>query len=170
MSEGLSARLRAARTELDLTVEAAAEAAGVTRKTWERYEKGGNDPQASSLTFLLDRGIDAHWLLTGEGEMFGDGGAAPVSPEAAGDSPSEELIHAVIYGVSVTARDLGIELPSPRFADITARMMGDLVKSYDTERDRHVGLKVLLRQLREDLAGERRAGIEGGGPKSKLSA
>lgn len=71
MPENLPDRLRIARTKLGLTVEQAAKAAGVTRKTWERYEKGGNDPQASSLISLIERGVNPQWLMTGRGEMMG---------------------------------------------------------------------------------------------------
>ncbi|OKH87027.1 hypothetical protein [Thalassospira sp. TSL5-1] len=52
-----------------MTTSQAAELAGLTRKSWERYELDKNEPRATSLTMLVENGIDGTWLLTGKGNM-----------------------------------------------------------------------------------------------------
>ncbi|OSQ29802.1 helix-turn-helix domain-containing protein [Thalassospira sp. MCCC 1A03138] len=70
MITGLSERMRQARKHIGLSASEAADLAGLTRKSWERYELDKNEPKASSLAVLVDKGIDAGWLLTGRGSML----------------------------------------------------------------------------------------------------
>nr|WP_114087131.1 helix-turn-helix transcriptional regulator [Thalassospira profundimaris] len=69
MKSCLSARIRTARKHLGMTASRAAELAGLTRKSWERYELDKSEPRATSLTMLVEHGIDGTWLLTGTGNM-----------------------------------------------------------------------------------------------------
>lgn len=92
MSGRLSDRIRQARKHIGLSATEAAKIAGLTRKSWERYELDKNEPKASSLMVLVDHGIDAHWLLKGEGNMIRE-----ESPKAGtGTDIDEELLKAVI--------------------------------------------------------------------------
>ena len=75
MKTRLSERIRQARRHVGLSASEAASLAGLTRKSWERYELDKNEPKASSLTILVEKGIDATWLLTGEGSMLSDEGS-----------------------------------------------------------------------------------------------
>ena len=43
---------------------------GVAINSWALWEAGTNLPSATALVALAARGIDVHWLLTGEGEML----------------------------------------------------------------------------------------------------
>jgi transcriptional regulator with XRE-family HTH domain len=71
VSDGLPERLRESREYLGLTVIAMSKKVGLmNRKTWERYEKGDTRPNSDVLTVLHSLGIDANWLLTGEGGML----------------------------------------------------------------------------------------------------
>ena len=90
MSDGLSDRIRQARKHIGLSATDAAKIAGLTRKSWERYELDKNEPKVSSLMVLIDHGIDANWLLKGEGNMVRE--EAP----KAGPDIDEELLKAVI--------------------------------------------------------------------------
>ncbi len=69
MKSCLSVRIRTARKYLGMTTSQAAEQAGLTRKSWERYELDINEPRATSLIMLVENGIDGTWLLTGKGNM-----------------------------------------------------------------------------------------------------
>ncbi|WP_404421119.1 helix-turn-helix transcriptional regulator [Thalassospira australica] len=70
MSSSLHQRIRLARKHVGLSATAAASMSGLTRKSWERYELDKNEPKASSLSMLVELGIDGTWLLTGKGEML----------------------------------------------------------------------------------------------------
>ena len=91
MSSRLSDRIRQARKHIGLSASEAAKIAGLTRKSWERYELDKNEPKASSLMVLVNHGIDANWLLKGEGNMVREEG-----PKAAGTPIDQELLEAVI--------------------------------------------------------------------------
>lgn len=99
MSDGLPERLRAARTHLGLTIAAISEMAALRdRKTWERYERGETRPNSDTLTVLHGLGIDANWLLTGEGGMLR---MAPI-PGPAGDSAAYTLDDR-LYDIAIKA-------------------------------------------------------------------
>ncbi|MFH1804079.1 MAG: helix-turn-helix transcriptional regulator [Pseudomonadota bacterium] len=77
MTGSFSERIRKARKHIGLSATEAASMAGLTRKSWERYELDINEPKASSLSMLVERGIDANWLLTGKGNMIQSQGDIP---------------------------------------------------------------------------------------------
>ena len=60
------ARLAEARSALYGTQEAAAEAFGVTRVTWGKYERGEAVPKGDVLQALALRGVDVTYILTGQ--------------------------------------------------------------------------------------------------------
>lgn len=43
---------------------------GIALNSWGVWEAGTNLPSATALIALAKRGIDVHWVLTGEGEML----------------------------------------------------------------------------------------------------
>lgn len=59
-------RLKEVRKKLQLTQAHTAEAAGVTRETWGRYESGKLPVTVKALCVLAERGGDVHYILTGE--------------------------------------------------------------------------------------------------------
>lgn len=66
----LSQRLKEIRARLALSSALMAERVGLSdRKSWENYERGVSSPKADVLSRLVDLGIDARWLLTGQGQM-----------------------------------------------------------------------------------------------------
>jgi hypothetical protein len=53
-----------------------AEALHLPASAWRGYEAGGNIPGRVLLRFIDLSGASLRWLLTGEGEPFGEGGPA----------------------------------------------------------------------------------------------
>jgi len=51
-----------------------AEALGIPFRTLHNYETGSTIPAHSILRFIELTGVHPHWLLTGHGEQFLDGG------------------------------------------------------------------------------------------------
>jgi hypothetical protein len=72
LSDVLAHRLRAVR--LDRYGEHGgpllAEALKIPTRTWVRYESGARLPGLVLLRFIEIAGVEAHWLLTGEGPMY----------------------------------------------------------------------------------------------------
>lgn len=68
----LGARLRSIRKALgDPDRSAVSAQLGISKNSLAAYERGENEPTASVLgAYASVFGIDAKWLLTGEGEMF----------------------------------------------------------------------------------------------------
>lgn len=66
----ISDRLRILRKELDLTQPEAADKFHIPVATWKKYEKGPSEPGFGALCGLAEGGVNAHWLLTGEGRIM----------------------------------------------------------------------------------------------------
>lgn len=62
--------MRTAREALGLSRPEFATKCGYTVRTLENNEKGSNEPGACLIAAFLSLGINANWLLTGEGEML----------------------------------------------------------------------------------------------------
>lgn len=64
-------RLREAITKLNVPDKAFADAGGVTRQTLAGYLNSDREPARDTLAkWVKAYNLNAHWLLTGEGEMF----------------------------------------------------------------------------------------------------
>jgi repressor LexA len=71
MKTTIGERLRSARAGKELDQSVLAEKAGVVTRTLQRWEKGEQVPDGVSITRLAKAtGVQASWLLTGEGEMY----------------------------------------------------------------------------------------------------
>lgn len=60
---------------------------GLPTRTWYNYEAGVAIPLDIGLRFLLVTGVRPHWLLTGEGSIFG-----PREPEG-DEGPKERAVY-----------------------------------------------------------------------------
>lgn len=68
----IARRIREVREELFGVngIDSMAQALGLPAATWQNYESGVSIPGEAMLAFLVVFGVDARWLLTGEGERF----------------------------------------------------------------------------------------------------
>lgn len=66
----LGARLKAARAALGITQEDAVALSGIPLDTYRKYEGGKRAPGADAIAGLIRAGINANWLLTGDGPML----------------------------------------------------------------------------------------------------
>jgi len=78
MKNTIGERLREARENKEMDQVTLADKAGVVARTLQRWEKGEQVPDGVSITRLAKAtGVQASWLLTGEGDMY----AVPSRPE-----------------------------------------------------------------------------------------
>jgi repressor LexA len=78
MKNTIGERLREARETKEMDQVTLADKAGVVARTLQRWEKGEQVPDGVSITRLAKAtGVQASWLLTGEGDMY----AVPSRPE-----------------------------------------------------------------------------------------
>lgn len=66
----LSDRLKRARNALGLTQKELSDAINVKLRGYQENESGKTNPRTNIITGFVNLGIDANWLLTGEGDMF----------------------------------------------------------------------------------------------------
>lgn len=66
----LAERLKEARAALRLKQEELAAQSGVSYSAYQKYEIGRSAPGADALEGFVRAGINANWLLTGEGSML----------------------------------------------------------------------------------------------------
>jgi repressor LexA len=71
MKTTIGERLRSARENKEMDQASLAEKGGIVTRTLQRWEKGEQVPDGVSITRLARAtGVQASWLLTGEGEMY----------------------------------------------------------------------------------------------------
>src|SRR5262245_50976102 len=71
MKSTIGERVRRSRDIKELDQATLAEKIGVVTRTLQRWEKGDQIPDGGSMTKIAPTaGVQASWLLTGEGEMF----------------------------------------------------------------------------------------------------
>lgn len=93
----LGARLKAARATLRATQEAFAAQSGIPLDTLRKYEGDKRHPGAEALAGAIRAGINANWLLTGEGPML----LKDLVGEKAKPEPIDERVLAIcIQGIS----------------------------------------------------------------------
>lgn len=95
----LGPRLREERKRLGLSQQAAADAAGVRREMWAKYE-GGAEPGAKALSGMARCGIDIRYLLTGDHEES----RTPPAPAQAIDADLFFRIAEKLDSIASTAR------------------------------------------------------------------
>lgn len=64
-----SERLKQVRISMNYSQAQFASLLGIAQSTYAKYELGGGVPE-KTLLFLAEKGIDLHWLITGEGSMY----------------------------------------------------------------------------------------------------
>ncbi|WP_374342658.1 helix-turn-helix domain-containing protein [Azonexus sp.] len=97
-------RIKQAREVLKFSQPEAAEVSGIPVGTLRKYEQGPSKPGAEAMSGLVKLGINANWLLTGEGPMLL---AELQAPAGALDQGRLRLsLQAVEEGLSATRRTM----------------------------------------------------------------
>ena len=66
----IQARLKSVRTSLGLTQKGVAEKLCISARGYQVYEDGHSFPGGKVIEGFVNLGVNANWLLTGEGDMF----------------------------------------------------------------------------------------------------
>jgi len=69
----LPMRIKFMRETLGKTQKEMASLLGIGQRTWQNYEEGVHEPSWKALNGLAGLGINANWLLTGQGEVLASG-------------------------------------------------------------------------------------------------
>ena len=67
---GIGSRLKQARESLKYTQSGISSAVGSKLRSWQEYEKGSRVPGSQVIAGLTRLGVNANWVLTGEGQMM----------------------------------------------------------------------------------------------------
>lgn len=98
-------RLKAARAEIGLSQKEMAAQSGVSARGYQGYEDGRSLPGAEAIAGFVRLGINANWLLTGDGSMLLSGPQASIgAPDAA---RLRLAIEAAEEGLSAAGRVMG---------------------------------------------------------------
>ncbi|MDO8933319.1 MAG: helix-turn-helix transcriptional regulator [Rhodocyclaceae bacterium] len=89
--DAVATRLRAARDALRLTQRQVAERIRMPLPSYKDYEAGNRIPGGEALGLLILAGINANWLITGEGPML-------MADLEVGDAPSQPPLDWKILG------------------------------------------------------------------------
>ncbi|WP_273789991.1 helix-turn-helix transcriptional regulator [Bartonella sp. ML70XJBT] len=130
----------------------------LAKGTLANYELGVNEPPASIvIAYHKIYGVDFHWLLTGEGEMFSDMAKA----KAAGFKPQTipaglmKKLGRIAY---TTYRDAKIKLPPEDIAELAAELykkLQELVQDINDTEEIELTLPLLKLHLKRQIEAER---------------
>ncbi|WP_375615420.1 MULTISPECIES: helix-turn-helix transcriptional regulator [unclassified Bartonella] len=130
----------------------------LAKGTLANYELGVNEPPASIvIAYHKIYGVDFHWLLTGEGEMFSDMAKA----KAAGFKPQTiptglmKKLGRIAY---TTYRDAKIKLPPEDIAELAAELYGklqELVQDINDTEEVEATFPLLKIHLKRQIEAER---------------
>lgn len=115
--------LKAWRQQAGLSQKDAAAHFGVPSRTYQDYERDLKSPGAGSIEAFVRAGINANWLLTGEGPMLLAELAAPAKP-AASSRINIDALAAIIEGALRVAKNA----PPSAIAAHSARVYGQCIE------------------------------------------
>ncbi|WP_074381345.1 helix-turn-helix domain-containing protein [Bartonella doshiae] len=130
----------------------------LAKGTLANYELGVNEPPASIvIAYHKIYGVDFHWLLTGEGEMFSDMAKAKTSGFKAPTIPTGLMkkLGRIAY---TTYRDAKIKLPPEDIAELAAELykkLQELVQDINDTEEIELTLPLLKLHLKRQIEAEK---------------
>lgn len=109
----ISDRFKQLRDALGYTQTGIAEAIDSKLRSWQEYEKGARIPGSQVIAGLVRLGVNANWVLTGEGEML----IADIKGKTP-DTLDEALLKTVIEAMEEAAIQMDIEFDPHKKAEI----------------------------------------------------
>ncbi|MDR0775902.1 MAG: helix-turn-helix domain-containing protein [Azonexus sp.] len=122
----ISERLKTARATLGLSQKEFAAQSGVSARGYQGYEDGRSVPGGEAISSFVRLGINANWLLTGEGQMLL---AAP--PEALKPEPppgmeiNEDALKAVVAAVNTVKPNASQSEQAALIASMYSRLVAE---------------------------------------------
>ena len=138
----------------------AAETAGVSKSTFQRWENGESDPSFSGLAKIAaETGVSLDWLATGKGDMYGVKPPQNALVQENNGTPisilDENLLAEIATGIDAVYRDSGAIIPATHLGRTMARILKQLADVYSDPADCRVATKILLQQLRAEVESDK---------------
>lgn len=142
MHEKISDRIRIFRESTGLTQAVFASKYGVPKGSYQKYEMGLNIPGADAIEKLVNAGLNANWLLTGQGEMLtsypqgGDATVLTAEESMAQYRVKRPEIDAVLLSGVIAAVDMANpQLGASERAAIAAKAYAEAVSAAKPDQD-----------------------------------
>lgn len=116
---GIGGRLKAWREKNKLTQPGAASLYGVKPSSYQKYEMGLSAPGAEAMEKFVRAGINANWLLTGEGPML----LADLKPPPLLNKLNVDALEAIFEGSFIAAP----RMPPEQRAGLCANLYKGLI-------------------------------------------
>ncbi|UNE55395.1 helix-turn-helix domain-containing protein [Bartonella machadoae] len=135
-----------------------AKSLNLAKNTLANYELGVSEPPSSIIiAYHTIYGIDFHWLLTGEGEMFSDMAKAKAAGFKAPTIPTGLMkkLGRIAY---TTYRDAKIKLPPEDIAELAAelyRKLQELVQNINDPEEVEATFPLLKLHLKRQIEAEK---------------
>lgn len=114
---------------------------GVHKNTLVNYESGDTAVSAEFVAGLVKSGYNAHWLLTGEGQMRIE--EMPAAQPGAAAEPRELLVAQVAKTVDYALDDLNLELDLDKKWELI-----ELIADMEADTGSHMDRKHVVRLVR----------------------
>ena len=157
--EGVGNRLREVEAHFK-NRSRAAETAGVSKSTFQRWVNGEVDPSFTGLANIAqETGVSLDWLAWGSGDIYGRTSVAPKAGRSKGPlTIDEDLLAQIAEGISAVYADEGTAVSPAQLGRAAAAMLNQLFAAYEDPAERRIGVKILLQQFRAGMRATARSG------------
>lgn len=126
--ENIHTRLRMAREALGYTQKRVAEAVGGKLRSWQDYESG-TVPGSAVIAGLVGLGINANWLLTGEGPIRTEELRNQLHPDAHADGPVDRhVLRDVLEVLEEVLQQQGRELAPAAKSELVLHLCDEIAE------------------------------------------
>ncbi|SOZ12047.1 helix-turn-helix domain-containing protein [Cupriavidus taiwanensis] len=130
-AEAIGERLRAFRTHMGVSQDRLGQLIGGTKRGVQDNENGRNAPQSKVIAGLVGLGLNANWLLTGDGPMLlSDLKVGQTAPASALDV---ELLEVVIEKLEAKIAAAGVRASPKKKAELAALLYDYIVETGKAE-------------------------------------
>ena len=118
-------RIAKARLQSSTSIDAFSNRTGIPVSTLKKYESGHRVPGGEALQAIAEIGINAHWLLTGDGRMHAD----ELHPDAHADGPVDRaVLRDVVETLQEVLMETGRELAPDAMAELILLLCDEITE------------------------------------------
>jgi len=143
MSSDVAERLQKIREYLGETQKSMAAAIGLSESTWQKCELSGRLPKDTALKRIAKRGVDIHWLLTGDGCMLAhqraadcQGGGCSVQVQSHSAQIDGDLMGRIVDTIRAVYKAEGQAIPDRSLGELAAEWYGTITSQAAGPGDR----------------------------------
>lgn len=147
--ETIGTRIGTARRHIGKSIDAFSDETGIPKSTLKKYESGSSTPGGEAIQSIAKIGINANWLLTGEGPILIKDLTPPLHPEAAPEGPIDRgVVRDVVEVVEEVFRERRMAPLAPdKKAELILLLCDEIMEQEEREEPNKQKINRLLKLI-----------------------